>query len=375
MNINLDTNIFIEKSFINNKFILNSTIDNITKNDFTLNQINDLPNSLFKFYNNTTNKENINYSKQFIDNCVYLANPLDFNDPFDCQLNLDKKQFCISILLDYAKALELDIDSQTYELNKIIFDFSNQLYPIFIDEIKLKTLENKINDSEELIRLKLSLFITRLQCYLNVNKSDINAWQLAFTETLNDIYGDTLETISNNFRIACFTTNIDNILMWSHYANNHTGFCVEYDLSSVKKIATTNINSLTKSCKKILLNLMPIIYTTQRKDITQSLNKLNLNTIQENTLWDIYRYGALSKYMTWMYENEWRLVLDKTSFHNKALFFPIKAIYLGCKINKTEQQYFIDLIRKHNKSHNTKINIYDSSMSTNDYSLIHNKII
>lgn len=29
--------------------------------------------------------------------------------------------------------------------------------------------------------------------------------------------------------VLCFTTKEDNLLMWAHYANNHTGICIEFD--------------------------------------------------------------------------------------------------------------------------------------------------
>ena len=33
-------------------------------------------------------------------------------------------------------------------------------------------------------------------------------------------------------RISCFSSRLDSIVMWSHYASNHTGYCVEYNLKN-----------------------------------------------------------------------------------------------------------------------------------------------
>src|SRR5690606_30132625 len=30
--------------------------------------------------------------------------------------------------------------------------------------------------------------------------------------------------------VTCFSKNCKNLLMWAHYANNHTGMCIGYDL-------------------------------------------------------------------------------------------------------------------------------------------------
>ena len=34
--------------------------------------------------------------------------------------------------------------------------------------------------------------------------------------------------------VACFTTELNNILMWSHYADGHKGFCLEFDTNFFK---------------------------------------------------------------------------------------------------------------------------------------------
>lgn len=39
--------------------------------------------------------------------------------------------------------------------------------------------------------------------------------------------GDTLKVVST---IACLSESIDSVIMWSHYAQNHEGFALEYDL-------------------------------------------------------------------------------------------------------------------------------------------------
>src|SRR5688572_18506167 len=44
----------------------------------------------------------------------------------------------------------------------------------------------------------------------------------AVTERYRDI-------IDRDFRLVCFSENLDNMLMWGHYANGHTGFVVEFN--------------------------------------------------------------------------------------------------------------------------------------------------
>ena len=48
-----------------------------------------------------------------------------------------------------------------------------------------------------------------------------------FEEMVRQHFLDDLE----QFGISCFTTKHDNFLMWSHYADNHRGVCLEFDFS------------------------------------------------------------------------------------------------------------------------------------------------
>lgn len=43
-------------------------------------------------------------------------------------------------------------------------------------------------------------------------------------------------SIQRNLNICCFSERINSVIMWSRYANNHRGFCVEYDFDSIKSM-------------------------------------------------------------------------------------------------------------------------------------------
>lgn len=48
--------------------------------------------------------------------------------------------------------------------------------------------------------------------------------------------------------------------MWSHYANKHTGFCVEYDISLLDNFYK--------------LNLFPVLYSNNRPEQTELSKKV-----------------------------------------------------------------------------------------------------
>lgn len=60
-------------------------------------------------------------------------------------------------------------------------------------------------------------------------------------------------------RGTCFTTNgVQSMPMWAHYANNHKGFCVSYNV---------------KEDLELRSSIFPIQYTDERLDVTSLIRK------------------------------------------------------------------------------------------------------
>lgn len=117
--------------------------------------------------------------------------------------------------------------------------------------------------------------------------------------TLTPILADTKKKINDMFAITCFSEKPDSILMWSHYANKHTGFCVEYDLAKCTSLSA-----------KMLL--FPVIYTEERATIPMSL--INFEDPTHLKIADLDKFAPdfvislLTKSKIWDYENEWRII-------------------------------------------------------------------
>ena len=89
------------------------------------------------------------------------------------------------------------------------------------------------------------------------------------------------------FCICCFSETPYSNLMWGHYANKHTGFCLEYDLECLPK--------------KLQL-IMPIVYTSVPFDASMILDMRGID--------DKYApiCPLLFKSTDWSYEKEWRII-------------------------------------------------------------------
>lgn len=101
---------------------------------------------------------------------------------------------------------------------------------------------------------------------------------------------------------AFFTTNIESVLMWSHYANSHKGICIEFDLR-------LDINNTIEAF------LMPMNYSSTRPKVT-TVEGLKLCLSGDNDkdtsylgdeVWEIIQKVFTYKAKEWQYEEEWRM--------------------------------------------------------------------
>ena len=82
--------------------------------------------------------------------------------------------------------------------------------------------------------------------------------------------------------VFCMTEKKDNILMWAHYASQHTGYCLEF---------TTN--------NPLFSRVWPVIYT--RRLPKQDLVEFMTANVRKLPLY------LVTKAKDWAYEKEWRL--------------------------------------------------------------------
>lgn len=132
------------------------------------------------------------YNEQFLskflsEQFIFCSDPRTFNDPWDCKPYYDTGNL-----------------SDPEEIAK---------YRSFIFEQYKKNPAFNPNDSE----------------LHNIVLNSLCGDSLLLEKTLNSLSRSAADTHANSFRIYCLTPCPQNILMWSHYANNHRGVCLEFD--------------------------------------------------------------------------------------------------------------------------------------------------
>lgn len=234
---------------------------------------------------------------------------------------------------EYHK-LALDLTSNGENSEKVILDMarivensrSNMLY-----KYRAGTLNDILNlSNNKLPFCSASMLNDPFECTYKSNLGELD----------NDIEKERKER-----KICSFSERKDNILMWSHYANNHKGFCIEYKFSDLLRSSGL---------------LMPVIYS---KKLPGKSEPINIEVI-------------FTKSIDWEYEHEWRIIDYNTRENNEyketfsLINVPIKpeSIYLGCNIENSVKEYLIKYCK------NNKIKIYKSEKSKENYGLVFNII-
>ena len=78
--------------------------------------------------------------------------------------------------------------------------------------------------------------------------------------------------------VCCFTEQVDNFLMWSHYADCYNGICLEYDKNEISDYLLAMVN-YTDQLESAIKNIVP---DDLRRDNYQRLYFARLNRYFQN---------------------------------------------------------------------------------------------
>lgn len=281
------------------------------------------PKSVFKYCNLNSN----NHTDNFLKNQIWLSNPLNFNDPYDC-----------SITYDYEKIQNIIAFNKVKE---IIKDFSEEEMSYTIKD-EILSSDNPIQNLMNWIEAFIEGIPEAEDMLIKMNKEH--------KDTKEFILKDFNERYRNKLKISSFSEDHKSLLMWGHYANNHQGFCIEYNLSSMDD---------NENLKKYLF---PVTYSNERFDITDFYidNVINKESKDTNRL----IHSVLYKSEDWEYEKEWRFVITESEYDGKTVSTPKpKAIYLGSQIKEEHKEQFIKVCKKNN------IDVYQMKLDCKMYKL------
>lgn len=149
-----------------------------------------------------------------------------------------------------------------------------------------------------------------------------------------------LDKIRNMWMISCFTGKKDNKRMWSEYANQCKGICLEYDFKKVlDKVKETGGE----------MRIMPVRYIEDRDSCSDmALNHKDLlNMNDEGATEAKYKLACMTKEkLLYSFEEEWRLIYDREKkIEDEQIdgdsipFINPKRIICGKAVDKNSAEY------------------------------------
>lgn len=257
----------------------------------------------------------------FNEDKLYAVTSEMFNDPYDCLFRYDKEGLLNSIMMGMSKDV-------VYALRNHFLsggDFPDLLYSVYPKELLDNAKVSIKNAGDDMI-----------EEYGSITEKIKNNIEIS----IDKLTDEAVKTVKQMAFIACFSEDIHSVRMWSHYANSHKGFALEYDLRALQ-MQCVNCNQL-KQCKRAVVgNVYPVIYDNQRYDATDFLafyigKSFGLPINYPDTF--AVSKCQLYKSSQWSYEKEWRLIINKMNeFQDKTptCIYQLRpnAIYYGTNIS------------------------------------------
>lgn len=176
--------------------------------------------------------------------------------------------------------------------------------------------------------------ISLVKSYYMKQKPDDRNTALKMEQSFSDIGSRINQVIDNNQYIICLCADNKNRLMWSHYADNHKGFCIEYDF---------DLHNLENNF------VYPVIYSAMRPKIPWEIFITANNTDNQEVNKNLLPYLLLlllTKDEVWSYEREWRILVPSA---NKVMDIeapPISCIYLGALCSEENQKCILSIAKQ-----------------------------
>jgi len=223
-------------------------------------------------------------------NELYFASPKDFNDPFDCR-----------IAPNYKTLSELNIDK-------------------YVDALVAKNYDALINKSIDISKIKEQF-----------KKRAKNP------KVLQESYENLLFDYQNKYYgILSLSIRWNSILMWSHYANCHKGFCIGFWTKKLIEEAKVDKAGIVK-----YENDYPYLEPKVRNDKNEIIEKAVIQTQTKSMEWQIEReFRLLNLYFPENPKPYERIV----NISNKV----ISEIILGINISNDDKMEILKICKQKN---------------------------
>lgn len=245
--------------------------------------------------------------RQFIENYIHK----DISEDVMREELITDPDIMIELFVGFSSDNEFG-SSKTVFSNVITQMTPEQCAKSFSEDISLTDYARSLGFEDDLDEISLVMKMYETQRPDQAEKSQ------KIDEDFDRINREISENVDKQYRVGSLCTDYKNRLMWSHYADGHKGFCIEYDFS--------------KECEAIKdILVLPVVYSKERIKFPWNVafadDKDNPKVKLEGTYATLL--SLLTKDEVWKYENEWRVIVLGTSGIENIKMPPISCIYIG----------------------------------------------
>jgi hypothetical protein len=260
-----------------------------------------------------------------------------------------KAKYGLSVLND----LEIRASIPT-ELNDP-FELSPNINPVQFDQRRIEAMLRQDRHLEDAYRKE-----GRQRGF--ANKREFKRWYLKdlpkraaarlpkITRNVESWKRDFAASFSNYWRLVCASLVHDSILMWSHYAENHTGLVLAFDTEQRPFPQIPDDCWLTV---KYLDKKADYVYSHKEREFRKKMFAV-----------------AATKASGWSYEKEIRIVLAHTSLRDRRFLRltpeSIAGVYCGCRISPGDKAAVQIALSRSKLRH---VKVYMGTLDESEYAL------
>lgn len=257
------------------------------------------------------------YGKAAIkDLCLYASTVADYNDPFEFMPRFESGEFTRDRVLAILQKEHMIHEAWGREGLHLSYKQFRKSY--------LEGIEERIDQIE-------------LDIEKNVN-----------------LLSDTHQAlVDRHWRFICFAKKYDSILMWSHYAQKHTGIVLGFDVSQ---------KPFEADC------LLDVMYSNKRESYRPT------ETDEYKDYEEEFHKLAASKHIGWSYEEECRFIIPyEPGILTNENFFRFReknlvSVYMGVRMDQNHREEILKL------TENLNCSVYEGRLCKTDYAIRFQKV-
>ena len=292
---------------------------------------------------------------------VYLASPVELNDPLDlnAQLNFFQRSS------EETTALVQFLQKQAFIAHGI--EIGARMLKLMTAERLAPFLARSRSSGQADTLSKNELFDGLRAFYRDCENRNQSAARLDVEEltlVLNRLFSQFL----NNSAAVCFSERADDFLMWSHYAGGHAGICLEFEVETededaeVAHLPLLSCGSFGGDCLQWKGDVHRVRYASELTRVNfihflpvflnaGDVDLMNLSKSYWHPFADDLKRLFLEKLEPWSTEKEWRmvevsfqptLVEDRISNYNPAA---LAGVYFGARTSERTRRRVCRIVR------------------------------